>query len=269
MYIKYIPALLVVFISSIKTACTQEPAKSEFDVTLSIKNQHYWRGGPIGFSPLVTSQASFKVGGFEAGTWNGFGFDGVFKDVDTYISYTKSGFTIALWDVYNFTDPSSGKADPATFPADYFDYNAKTTRHFIDLSVTYQLEKIPLKFFLATIIHGRDRALTPDDYTINSGNTMFSGTRSGKNRYSTYFNTSYTFKTKKADFNIYSSTGFALNNADGTTFYGPKQFGITEIGATVDKNIKITDTYAVAISAGVVASPVNKSINGLLAVKLF
>jgi hypothetical protein len=248
----------------------EEPHRPDLDITVSIKNQHYWRGSPIGYSPLISSQASLKAGGFEVGTWNGFGFDGVFKDVDTYISYTAAGLTIAVWDVYNFTDPKSGKADPATFPTDYFDYGSATTRHFIDLSVAYAFQEIPLKLYWATIVHGRDRGLdTTKDYKGLNGEKIYNGTRSGDNRYSSYFQASYTIKTKKADLTLYASTGFALKDVDGTSFYGPKSFGITEIGATVDKNVKITDNYSVGVTAGIVGSPVNKTMNGILALKLF
>lgn len=265
-------ALTICYMVCCSTAlfAQEESHQADLDITVSVKNQHYWRGSPIGFSPLISSQASLKTGGFEVGTWNGFGFDGVFKDVDTYISYTAAGLTIALWDVYNFTDPKSGKADPATFPTDYFDYSSATTRHFIDLSLAYTFHEIPLKLFWATIVHGRDRGLdSTRDFKGVNGEQLYNGTRSGDNRYSSYFNAAYTFKTKKADLTLYASTGFALKDVDGTSFYGPKSFGITEIGATIDRNFKITDHYSVGVTAGIVGSPVNKTMNGILALKLF
>lgn len=244
-----------------------EEKKTEFDVSISFKNQHYWRGGPIGYSPLVTSQISMKTkGGFQVGSWNGFGFDGVFKDVDTYVSYSKKQFTLALWDVYNFTSPASGYADPATFPSKYYDYNAKSTRHFLDLSLGYDFKKIPLNIFIATIIFGRDRAVNPSQ-DMAAG--KFVGTRSGKNRYSTYTKAAYTLKTSKADFSPYVSYGFVLNDVDKTSFWGKKAYGFTEIGMNVSKPIKITDTWTVSIMGGIVGSPMNNTVNGLLGITLF
>jgi hypothetical protein len=246
---------------------TIKPQKTQFDVTVSLKNQHYWRGGPIGYSPLVTSQISMKLqNGFEAGTWNGFGFDGIFKDVDTYVSYTKSGFTIAVWDIYNFTDPNSGYADPATFPTEYFDYNKTTTRHFIDLSLAYDFKKVPLSLFAATIVYGRDRSMNASQDVVSG---KFVGTRSGENRYSTYTKAAYTIKTTKADFTPYVSYGFVFNNVDQTSFWGKKANGFTEVGFNVSKPIKVTDTWTMLVSGGIVASPMNNTANGLVSLTLF
>jgi hypothetical protein len=251
----------------VPTPTTPAVKKAQFDVTISFKNQHYWRGGAIGYAPLVTSQISMKTtSGFEIGSWNGFGFDGVFKDVDTYVSYTKEGFTLALWDVYNFTSPTSGYADPATFPTKYFDYNEKTTRHFLDLSLAYDFRKIPLNLFAATIVYGRDRGMDASKDIVNG---KYAGTRSGKNRYSTYTKAAYTFKTSKADFSPFVSYGFVFNNVDNSSFWGKKASGFTEVGGIVSKDIRITDSWNVTVSGGVVASPMNNSMNGLLAVKLF
>lgn len=241
--------------------------KALFDVTVSLKNQHYWRGGPVGFSPVVTSQISLKaLKGLEVGSWNGFGLDGVFKDVDTYVSYSNAGFTVALWDVYNFTSPTSGYADPATFPAGYFDYDKNTTRHFLDLSVSYDFKKIPLNLFAATIVYGRDRSMDPVKDLISG---KYAGSRSGENRYSTYTKAAYTIKTKKADFTPYMSYGFVFNNVDNTSFWGRKASGITEIGANVSKSIKVTDSWNIAVSGGIVASPMNNTVNGLVGITLF
>ncbi|HKG67870.1 MAG TPA: hypothetical protein VKA92_03305 [Segetibacter sp.] len=244
-----------------------KPQKTQFDVTVSLKNQHYWRGGPIGYSPLVTSQTSLKSAtGLEVGTWNGFGFDGIFKDVDTYISFSKSGVTLALWDVYNFTNPNSGYADPATFPSEYFDYDSKTTRHFLDLSLAYDFKKIPLSLFAATIVYGRDRSMDPSKDVVGE---KFVGTRSGKNRYSTYTKAAYTVKTSKADFTPYVSYGFVFNNVDESSFWGKKANGFTEVGFNVGKSIKVTDTWSMSVSAGIVASPMNNTANGLVSLTLF
>jgi hypothetical protein len=266
MFKNIIKTLLLILVCNSGFSQTEEK-KVEFDVTMSLKNQHYWRGGPIGFSPMVSSQISMKTkSGFEVGSWNGFGFDGVFKDVDTYVSWSKKGFTVALWDVYNFTSPTSGYADPATFPTKYFDYDAKSTRHFLDLSVGYDFKKIPLSFFLATIVYGRDRAM---DETKDMVGGKYTGTRSGENRYSTYSKVAYTVKTSKADFTPYVSYGFVLNNVDNTSFWGKKDHGFTEIGCNVSKSLKITDTWNIGLSAGVVASPMNDSVNGLVSITVF
>ncbi|MEI6950077.1 hypothetical protein V9K67_23020 [Paraflavisolibacter sp. H34] len=248
-----------------EVAKEEPPVKEKlFDANVSLHNQWYWRGSAIGLSPMVATTISMKTkSGFAVGSWNGFGLDGVFKDVDLFVSYSAGGFTLALWDIYNFTSPTSGAADPKTAPTNYFDYRSKTTRHFLDLSASYDFKKVPLSLFAATIIHGRDRGLTAADVPGTY-------TRSGENRYSTYLKGTYGFKPAEGvSVKPFVSYGFVLNNVDNTSFWGAKSSGVTEAGITVGKSIKITDTWQVGVTGGVVASPMNKSVNGLLGISLF
>ena len=115
-------------------------------------------------------------------------------------------------------------------------------------------------------IFGRDRAV---DESVDIVGGKYTGTRSGGNRYSTYAKVGYTLKTSKADFSPYISYGFVMNNVDETSFWGKKANGFTEIGINVSKVVKITDSYSVPISAGIVTSPMNNTVNGLVAITLF
>lgn len=236
-----------------------------FNANVSLHNQWYWRGSAIGLSPMVATMISMKTkSGFSIGSWNGFGLDGVFKDVDIFASYSVEGFTLAVWDVYNFTSPTSGAADPKTSPVNYFDYKSKSTRHFIDVSLAYDFKKVPLSLFAATIVHGRDRGTTAADQPDNVY------TRSGDNRYSTYLKGTYAFKPSETmSVKPYISYGFVFKNVDNTSFWGAKANGVTEVGVTVSKSLKITDTWKVGVTGGIVASPMNKSVNGLLGIDLF
>lgn len=241
----------------------ESTTKGKFDITASIHNQWYWRGYAVGPDPIIAAQASYKYGGLEIGTWNGHGLAGIWKDVDLYVSYTtKSGLTIALWDIYNYSDytASSGYAAYGNHSqSNYFDYNSKTTRHFFDLSLGYTIPKTNLSLFVATIIAGRD--INPD----------------GSNRYSSYAKVSYDFKLNDYSITPYTSFGFALNSDNGGTFWqwtdkavaDANSSGINEIGINISKPIKITDNYSVKASAGVVASPVNQTMTGLFGVTLF
>jgi hypothetical protein len=234
--------------------------------TATIKNQHYWRGYAVGPSPMMTALVSIsgKKSGLEIGTWNGFAFDGGFKDCDLYAQWSKKGFTLALWDVFNYSDYSvdpamAGYGDHGT--ADYFNYNSGETRHFFDLSVGYDIPKTKLNLFLATIIAGRD------------------WNADGSNIYSTYAKASYNLKSKN-DVSItpYVSYSFALNykgGSTGYTFYDwtpksqGKSSGFSEIGVNFSKSIKISDKYSVTPFAGVVASPLNQTMTGLFGITLF
>jgi len=230
------------------------------NVSAAIKNQHYWRGYAVATSPLMTSMVSvITKSGFEIGTWNGFGLDGGFKDVDTYISYSKGAFSIALWDVYNFSDYDISSK---SFPygnygnTNFFDYSTKG-RHFIDASIGYNVPKTNLSFFLATIVAGRD---------VN---------KNGDNAYSTYFKTSYGLKAGDVSITPYTSVGFALNSIDGENFWkwtsnaSKSNFNFSEVGINFGKPIKISEKISVGANAGFVVSPVNKTASGLLGITLF
>ncbi len=244
----------------------QEDTKTKgvFDFTASLHNQWFWRGYAVGPGPMTAAQASFKYGGFEIGTWNGYAFDGSFKDTDLYLSYTtKSGFSIALWDIYNYSDYTAvnGFAGYGNHTqSDYFNYTGDQTRHFFDLSMSYTIPKTKLQLFLATIIEGRDR--NPDN----------------SNRYSSYVKATYGFETKNGvSISPYASFGFALNSDNGGTFWqwtdsavqDAKSSGINEIGITLSKAIKITESYSIKANTGIVASPINRTTTGLLGIVVF
>ncbi|GAA3649501.1 hypothetical protein [Flavivirga jejuensis] len=255
---------LVGLFSALMFAQEETTKKGKFDITASMHNQWYWRGYAVGPDPIVAAQASFKYGGFEIGTWNGYGLSGMWKDTDLYISYTtKSGFSIALWDVFNYSDytASNGFAGYGNHSqANYFNFTGDQTRHFFDLSVNYTLPKTNLNLFFATIIEGRDR--NPDQ----------------SNRYSSYFKASYGFDAgNNISVSPYVSFGFAFNSDDGGTFWqwtnravaDANDAGINEIGINISKPVKISETYSVKANAGVVASPINHTITGLFGVTFF
>ncbi|HEY0056354.1 MAG TPA: hypothetical protein VGB63_13450 [Pedobacter sp.] len=236
--------------------------KVKINVSAAIKNQHYWRGYAVATSPLMTSMVSvITKSGFEIGTWNGFGLDGGFKDVDTYISYSKGGFSIALWDVYNFSDYDISSA---SFPygnfgnSNYFNYSGKG-RHFIDASIGYAVPRTKLSLFLATIVAGRD---------IN---------KNGDSAYSTYFKTSYGLTAGDVSITPYTSVGFALNSIEGENFWkwtkdagkNTSNFNFSEVGINFSKPIKISEKVSIGASAGFVVSPVNKTASGLFGITLF
>lgn len=235
---------------------------TSIDLSVSIKNQHYWRGYTAGPSPLITAQTTIKgaKSGFEFGTWNGNALNGGFKEADIYAAWSKKGFTIALWDIYNYSDYNAyaGSFQFGNYGnKNYFDYS-KTSRHFFDASIGYAVPKTALNLYFATVIYGRDRNATD-----------------GSCRYSSYFKSAYGFKTKKGVSVVpYVSYGFAFNSKDGATFWqwtsnAKAIAGFNEIGINFQKEIKIFSNYTITASAGMVASPVNKTVNGLFGIKLF
>lgn len=260
--LKKTPIILFVLFG-ICTSLVAQNDKGSFKLSGGINNQWFWRGYSVGPDVILTAQASYQKGGFEIGTWNAQGVQGIFKDADTYVSYaTKCGLKFSLWDIFNYSDyaasPSYAKYGDHS-QANYFDYG-KNTRHFIDLSAAYTVPKTNLNLFLATIVAGRDK------------NADFS------NRYSTYAKASYDFHANGGiTVTPFTSLGFALNSQNGGTFWQwtdlavakAHQTGINELGINLSKKAKITDHYSFGVNGGVVASPINHTITGLMGISVF
>lgn len=258
LHMKKIVLITLIGIFSTLTFAQENEKKVKFDLTASFHNQWYWRGYAVGPDPIIAAQASFKYGGLEIGTWNGYGLAGIWKDTDLYISYTFGfGLSIALWDIYNYSDYTASPAYAAYgdhTQSDYFNFTGDGTRHFFDLSLSYTIPNTDLSLFYATIVEGRDR--NPD----------------GSQRYSSYFKATYSFD---APYGItvspYASFGFALNSDNGGTFWqwtdtavmDAKDAGFNEIGINLNKAVKITDSYIIKANGGVVVSPINHTITGL------
>ena len=137
---------------------------------------------------------------FNLGFWGGTNTQGTYKEFNNHISFQYKGFSLALWDTYNF---STG----ATYNnKEFFNYKAHSTGRFLDAILNYYCgERFPLLISWSTIVFGRDR---------NKENTA--------NKYSTFCYLEYPIYTKSrwhADAGI--GGAFALNKAGSkTNFYG-------------------------------------------------
>ena len=124
-------------------------------------------------------------------------------------------------DIYNFSDGIYANDKAYRI----FNYNARTTGHFIDAAVSYDFgEKFPLSLSWSTILAGRDRGALND-----------------KNLYSTFVQASYKVYEDE-DFVVTPSVGaaFALSPEDGShaTFYG-KSAGVNDVRVNVTYKLKI------------------------------
>jgi len=159
--------------------------------------QHHWRGlgrGPLfGEAPAFEPSISFFNKNWNVGVVAGGSFDGVYKVVMPWISYSPvRNLWIGVWDIY-----SPGKK-MWTNQAKPFDFGLTTSNHFVDAMIFYQLPWLPLTLKWATIVTGKDP------------NTE------GKRNFTTYTEISYAHRWN--DFSIWSGVGVTpwkgLYNAD-------------------------------------------------------
>ena len=145
-----------------------------------------------------------------------------------------------MWDIWNFTN-AEGDA------AKIFNYNCRTTGHFLDLSFNYNFSKIPLTLYWSTIIAGSDRGTT-------------NGEVKDTQRYSTFVQALYTvYENDK--FAVTPSVGgnFAFKptvNDEGKkreTFYG-NEGGINDVRLNVTYKLKVGN-HSLPITATAMWNP--------------
>lgn len=220
------------------------------DFSLQLKNMHLWRGLQVTNTALgaVDLHLKDKSGSFAVGMWGGAGFTGKYKEFDYYMSYSKNGFSVALWDIYNFSEGASYNN------TEVFNYNARNTGHFVDLSVAYRFQgSFPLCVSWATVIFGRDR-----------------GALNEKNLYSTYVSMDYpVLKGNLVDVSLGVAGAFALSPEKGTDahFYA-KDPGIVNISVTASKRLQF-GSYSLPVSVMGMFNPTNNEANLQIAFDLF
>ena len=107
----------------------------QFHLSGTLQNMHLWRGLQIADGGVLAADVSMGLfkDRLKIGLWGGTDFTGDYKEFDYYLSYSASGFTVAVWDIFNYSPD-------LTFSKDIFNYNKYSTGHFLDLSVAYDFD---------------------------------------------------------------------------------------------------------------------------------
>lgn len=237
-------ACVIVCGTSADAQVPMQEKKAPIGMSVGLKSNHLWRGYEVSQGAAFTGDMYISTWdeSFKFGLWSGYAFNGNWKELDYYASYTVGGFSVAIWDIFNFSPEVY--SDPRSFRI--FNYNARTTGHFVDLSLSYRLPgSFPLGISVATVIFGRDRSA---DY-LNG--TMIDNELQ---RYSTYITLDYPIlRSSMVNLDISCSGALALQNgkdAAGNTlkshFYGNTQ-GIVNVSLTASRTFDIGD-YKLPVS---------------------
>lgn len=236
----------------------QEKEYKAIDANLQLKSMHLWRGGRVTDAALSAATLAYtsKDGKFQAGFWGGYSFNGKYTEFDNFISYSSNGFTVALWDINNFSNYPNAK---------FFNYSHKGSR-FVDLTLAYQLqnEAFPLKLSWNTIIAGRDFY---EEYDAN-------GKYSTNSRLSTYVEATFPL-VRKDSFQLYGGLAgaFALTNGKGQKghFYyrgSESGFNVVNIFLQYSKNVTILQ-HTIPFSVYAMYNPSSKQGGLQIAANLF
>ena len=205
-----------------------------FHFNLQLKNMHLWKGLHVTDAPMTAVDLNYtsKNGFFKAGVWGGRGFNGDYTEFDYYVSFMHKGWSLAIWDINNYSD----------FPdAKIFDYDRSATSHFIDVTLAYQFQKVPLKLSWSTIVQGRDTFINDDGQL--------------RNAYSNYVEASYVI-LDKSNWSLSGLVGGSWSFAPQEAhFYGDEP-GITNVGFIYNRDLNIFDKFILPVSATASWNPV-------------
>jgi hypothetical protein len=208
-----------------------------FDANLQLRSLYIWRGFKVSDAPISDVDLHYKSkdGSFQAGFWGGASLNGNYKEFDYYVSYTKKGFTLSVWDINNFSD----------FPnANLFNYNNGSTSHFIDAGIAYKFDfKLPLTLSWNTIVAGRDTYVKANGKRANA--------------YSNYVQVDQVLwqDEENSSLHVFVGGGFAFGREKN--FYGDHP-NIVNSGLTYNKDL-VLFKYHLPVAATAMFSPEHKT----------
>jgi hypothetical protein len=134
--------VLTMCINSNAQTTTDTTKKSKFEVNteLTFATRNYCRGVSFGESPSIQGLLSVSRYGFELGTYGGVTTTGnkvgYGNWVESFLTYKHKNLSVTADDYFFFSEVDSNN--------NFFDYDHKTTHHYVELRVKYEYERIQL-----------------------------------------------------------------------------------------------------------------------------
>lgn len=229
-----------IMLSAIMASMALAASAQKMGLSVGLETGHLWRGYEVANGLIATGDVSFNAGGFSVGMWGGTGFTSNeanpknYHEFDYHIGYAVKGFSVALWDIYNFANDRNAGGN------NIFDYKKGTTGHFVDLQLGYNFDaacNLPLALNWNTIIAGCDM----------DGNDR---------QFSTYVQAAYTVY-RDEHWNVTPSIGgaFKFNGDSKSNFYGGSHKAFfNDLRLTTGYNLKIKN-YTMPIGATAMWNP--------------
>ncbi len=229
--------MLVFALSTVAMVAQDNEAKSSFNVSGDIVSRYVWRGIDFGNAPAIQPSISFTGGkslsNLEIGAWGSYDFKGTFQEADLYVSYTIADILSVTVTDYYF---------PGANNQNYFEYGSDSTGHVFEGTLAFNgVEKFPLNVTLSYNFYGADKS-----------NSM-------------YAELSYPATVHGVDVTPFVGASLVtrdeFNNAPTSYYYCTKNnFGLINIGATISKEIKITESYSMPVFGSLIFNPDSESM---------
>ena len=204
--------------------------QAQVSVGADIVNRYVWRGFDFGNALNIQPSISYTKGGFELGTWAAYSVDDALSDEhDLWIGYS--------FDLGNGSSLGIGATD-YYFPAlgTFFDYDGAgdgNAAHWIEPYLAFTgPETFPISIW-ASIIATNDIEADGDKATP------------------LYLEASYPFSVQDTDLSI--TTG--LITSESANFYGVNQAAVTNLSISAGRDIKISDSFSIPVSASYILNP--------------
>ena len=222
--------ILILILTKSATLFANDSLKVDLSVGADVVNHYIWRGLMLSNSPSIQPTMSVTLGRFSLGSCASYSVNpSAFQEVDLFLTYSVGTVTIGLNDYYN-------PVDSLGFNDSYFNYGKSTTLHTLESFLT--ISKIGETNFSATgalFVYGNDK-----DEAL-------------KNMYSSYLELSYATKVKDYGLNFFCGAtlkkGFYAENA-----------AIVNLGASIAKDIKVSDTFSVPCKGSFILNPDKQNV---------
>ena len=227
-------------------AMAQEKGVS-FGVDLA--SRYVWRGTDYGRAPSIQPALEFSFGKLQVGAWGAFTTSQFFsndsadylQETDLYINYDIcEAFSITFTDYFFPNDPLGNNA--------WYTFDNEKTGHILEGAITFNgTEKIPISLMVATNFYGDDK------YDM--------GEKAGDNRFSTYIELGYSTNWKGTDLDFFmGGTPNKVDTEMGETGFYSDGANVVNIGVTASKEIKVTDSFSIPVSASFITNPNTENI---------
>lgn len=210
--------------------------KFSIDPGVDLMSRYVWRGlNPGGPSPSIQPYIKFTKGKFVAGTWGAIstGNDFTLQETDLYVTYNPCDMISATITDYFVTDETAQNSH-------YFEFNEDSTAHLLEGAISFNgIEKFPVTFLAAFNFWGADARHTDH-----------------KKQYSSYFELGYKRLVNEVEFKAFiGGTATNPDSAKGETGFYAEESGITNIGISATKDIKVNDNFKIPAICSFVINP--------------
>lgn len=231
--------MIVLLVSNINvfaqdtTDVTPETSSSSLDLGLDVQSRYIWRGIQLGGnSASAQPWVEYSSGGFALGAWGAYNMGGLGtgNEADLYASYAFSDALSLTVTDYFFPGEGSGG---------YFPYSKGHVFEAM-LSLTGG-ESFPVGLTIATNFVGAIK------YMDGSNE---------KSAYSTYVELSYSTTAGDVELGFFAGGVFA----DDNSYYLTDGSGLINVGISVAKEIKLSESFSLPVNAALILNPDSEDI---------